>query len=401
MSKSLSCAYTVSCILSICALLACLLLLPGPDVLKGRSQPHTFLPQPTWGCEQQELPAGKFHILISSVLPSGPWMHWLPHVGMTGSHAFIYYRVQANLPHKKASFPKIKLPCQMSLFYKQLLPNKGRESAVFFYHILDFYDRLPLAIALLHDHGPLSIHSLCGPAYRRLRGYYRDLNQPDHAEPVKATSQVVTLNSGCNAVTAIWHLGWTPPDNCCMALYCSNTPQCPFQHLDSCLPRILSGYDPRQQNEAIVDGRPTGHVLLRYSDVGLEKQLQEIPSDLDLSIPVEEGYSSFLTLLAEDDRNQSWSDQEKRLDFWSCCAQFVVPRGKLLMRGKRFYQQALQIVLDNRHGRDIAKTVEWNIFEHLYPRNVSDVLPYAWYDAVDYAFINISGCPIEAHFSTF
>lgn len=28
---------------------------------------------------------------------------------------------------------------------------------------------------LVHDHGPASRHSLCGPFYRRARGYYRGL----------------------------------------------------------------------------------------------------------------------------------------------------------------------------------------------------------------------------------
>ena len=57
----------------------------------------------------------------------------------------------------------------------QLLPNKGREAAVFLHHILAHYDASPEALYLVHDHGPASRHSLCGPFYRRVRGYYRGL----------------------------------------------------------------------------------------------------------------------------------------------------------------------------------------------------------------------------------
>ncbi len=194
---------------------------------------------PIWGCEGDPLPDGGVHLVVSGVIPRGSWEQWLPHVGLTNAHAFIYFRVgkegddQAGTGGRPGlvsinplrtsvgsratqALPKVKLPCGMKLFFKLLLPNRARESAVFFSHVLQHYSNLPRAIALLHDHGPLSHHSMCGPWYRRLRGYYRGLQKGDWDSESRLTSKIVTLNGGCNAVTAVWQLGNMPADNCCM-----------------------------------------------------------------------------------------------------------------------------------------------------------------------------------------
>ena len=99
--------------------------------------------QPHWGCQKQEtLEEGQFHIVISSSTKLGSWSNWLPHVGLTGSHVFVEYRVSKGTSSEGSnSGVNLPLPCGMKLFFKHLSPNKGRESAVFFDHILEHYDR--------------------------------------------------------------------------------------------------------------------------------------------------------------------------------------------------------------------------------------------------------------------
>jgi hypothetical protein len=146
--------------------------------------------------------------------------------------------------------------------------------------------------------------------------------------------------------------------------------------------------DPRQQNAALVHGNQTDYVLLQYpkattatmlagkegssgsSDAGAA-QPPAIPLDHDPAVPNHEGYEKFEALLKSSGLVAGappMADPQKRPMLWSCCAQFVVPGSKLRTRSREFYEQALQIVIDPRNGKDMAKAVEWTIYEIMYPQ---------------------------------
>ncbi|EFJ44097.1 hypothetical protein VOLCADRAFT_95734 [Volvox carteri f. nagariensis] len=106
---------------------------------------------------------------------------WIWNLGLTGAEIWIYHRLDLNDPALTAAAAAIAAfepyPCNSSVRLQQLLPNKGREAAVYLSHIVRHYDNLPQGLVLIHDHGPASRHSLCGPFFRRVRGYYSGIRE--------------------------------------------------------------------------------------------------------------------------------------------------------------------------------------------------------------------------------
>ncbi|EFJ41610.1 hypothetical protein VOLCADRAFT_98338 [Volvox carteri f. nagariensis] len=125
-------------------------------VLSASSVPSSIpVLEPLWGCESPALPPGSFHVVVSTynadpeqVLP------WLWHLGLTNAAVFLYYRIDD--PYIQRQYHgTVKLPCSMSLNVIPLLPNKGREAAVFLHHIVTHYDNLPL----LQTNAKLNTHA--------------------------------------------------------------------------------------------------------------------------------------------------------------------------------------------------------------------------------------------------
>ncbi|GLI59849.1 hypothetical protein VaNZ11_001837 [Volvox africanus] len=141
----------------------------------------SYRPRPIWGC-QNGLPAGAFHIVIATLLPEPmALVPWIWNLGLSGAEIWIYHRMDLNDPGltaAAATFASFEpYPCDSRVRLQQLLPNKGREAAVYLSHIVRLYDNLPKCLVLVHDHGPASRHSLCGPFFRRVRGYYAGIRE--------------------------------------------------------------------------------------------------------------------------------------------------------------------------------------------------------------------------------
>lgn len=101
---------------------------------------------------------------------------WIWNLGLGGAEVWIYHRLDRSDPRlsdiQNTLHALEPFPCDMRVRLQQLLPNKGREAAVYLTHIVNHYNALPEAMVLVHDHGPAARHSLCGPFFRRVRGYY-------------------------------------------------------------------------------------------------------------------------------------------------------------------------------------------------------------------------------------
>ncbi|GIL53050.1 hypothetical protein Vafri_8742 [Volvox africanus] len=141
----------------------------------------SYRPRPIWGC-QNGLPAGAFHIVVATLLPEPmALVPWIWNLGLTGAEIWIYHRLDLNDPALTAAastFASFEpYPCDSRVRLQQLVPNKGREAAVYLSHIARLYDNLPEGLVLVHDHGPASRHSLCGPFFRRVRGYYAGIRE--------------------------------------------------------------------------------------------------------------------------------------------------------------------------------------------------------------------------------
>ncbi|KAG2446803.1 hypothetical protein HYH02_008363 [Chlamydomonas schloesseri] len=106
---------------------------------------------------------------------------WIWNLGLSGAEIWIYHRLEESDPRLVAAAATLKsfepYPCGSTVRLQQLLPNKGREAAVYLSHVVRHYDSLPQGLVLVHDHGPAARHSLCGPFFRRLRGYYAGIRE--------------------------------------------------------------------------------------------------------------------------------------------------------------------------------------------------------------------------------
>lgn len=209
--------------------------------------------------------------------PISPLLLLLPslQLGLTNIDIYIYHRLADPVASAalSASLGALRLPCNMRLIVRQLLPNLGREATVFLHHILAHYDDMPRALYFVHDHGPAARHSLCGPFYRRVRGFYRGIvadergGKPDSRAAVfqRFANRTITLSSGC---IEAWAKG------CCAMFMCSSSPGiCPWEGSTCAVPgnpsRFLHmwyNYDVRHENQIIGAGDVEASMaLLRYT----------------------------------------------------------------------------------------------------------------------------------------
>lgn len=99
---------------------------------------------PLWGCETDPLPPAAIHVIVATFNAAPEQLlPWLWHLGLTNAAVFVYYRTDD--PVVPAMYDgTVQLPCNMSLTVLPLLPNKGREAAVFLHHIVTHFNQLPL-----------------------------------------------------------------------------------------------------------------------------------------------------------------------------------------------------------------------------------------------------------------
>jgi hypothetical protein len=352
--------------------------------------------EPIWGCEAEALPAGSVHVWVSTFnAEAEQLLPWMWHLGLTGADIFAYYR------HSDASiadrFAGVQLPCSMALHVVQLSPNKGREAAVYLHHMVKYYASLPEALFMVHDHGPASRHSLCGPFYRRMRGFYRGLaqraTQPKGAL-AKFAGMAVTLSSGC---VETWARG------CCALYVCSGTRDaCPF--LPGNCTRYEDGsrqfymhagnglYDSRFENQLVGEAGATYPMaLLRYAgNVHSSSRMWNIsfeyPPD-QVRRPKEATLAALKDILARHD-----FARKKRASFKSCCGSMIVRKGQVRRWPVGLYEEMLNYSMDPTMDYEATKAVSGPGWQLWADREYSqeDLLLYM---RVDVRLKEIQGCP--------
>ena len=127
-------------------------------------------------CESPSLPPGKgMHLVVGGYRNSEPGFemnnNYLSDTGLTNAEVFWYRRINPDVPEAKDQ----KLPCGITMHERFLTPNRGRDGAAFYDHIIQVYDDPPAAIAFLHGHGAHAWHTSCDAVFGRTVYYYRDL----------------------------------------------------------------------------------------------------------------------------------------------------------------------------------------------------------------------------------
>ncbi|GFR49761.1 hypothetical protein Agub_g11923 [Astrephomene gubernaculifera] len=409
------------------------------------STPAPIAADPIWGCEAPALPPGAVHVVVSSYnAEPEQLLPWLWHLGLTNAIVYVYYRTNdTSIPAMYGSgdvsgtATALQLPCNMTLRVLPLLPNKGREAAVFLHHLVTHYQALPAALMLAHDHGPASRHSLCGPFYRRARGYYRGLwereqveagaeggRRKEHEPSVfeRFASMMVTLSSGCSES---WARG------CCATFVCSSSPQiCPFAPEDCTAsqrdPRVTEGptpgvrqtymhvdgfYDVRHENKVVVAGEASYPVaLLRYTgaahrSAGMWNISTEYPPG-EQRASREETAQLLQSLISRYRRSGkagggSGSLSRRRASprrlhhaFKSCCGSFLMRREQVLRWPVEMYGEMLAYSMDPKLDYEATKAVSgpgWYLWtDRDYDRR--DVMTYM---QVDVRLKSIQGCPSQ------
>ncbi|GLC47196.1 hypothetical protein PLESTM_002041700 [Pleodorina starrii] len=394
--------------------------------------PSSAALEPLWGCESPSLPSGALHIVVSTYnADPEQLLPWLWHLGLTNALVYIYYRIDD--PYIQRQYHgTVQLPCNMSLHVLPLLPNKGREAAAFLHHIVTHYENLPQAMLLAHDHGPASRHSLCGPFYRRARGFYRGLvEQRDRAaaeaEAAEAAagsggdgdggrkaavskrshferlaSMVVTLSSGC---VELWAKG------CCAAFMCSNSRRsCPFDASDNCTAsepskRAPGGYrhiymhqygmyDARYENQVLgPDGGARPVALLRY--VGAAHRSTDMWNISHEYPPDEQRHTKERTLELLKELLERYNFAARRKSwFKSCCASLLVRREALRRWPVELYKDLLAYSMDPAMDYEATKAVSGPAWSLWLDRDYTpqDTMTYL---RVDFALKHMKGCPAQ------
>ena len=144
-------------------------------------------------------PEHKWPIDIAAPQPMA-LVPWIWNLGLSGAEIWIYHRLEDSDPRLATAAATLKsfepYPCGSTVRLQQLLPNKGREAAVYLSHVVRHYDTLPQGLVLVHDHGPAARHSLCGPFFRRLRGYYAGIREQAAAGWGNGTAALAVAGGG-------------------------------------------------------------------------------------------------------------------------------------------------------------------------------------------------------------
>ena len=125
-------------------------------------------------CIHPSLASGKFHVVIAAHKRAEWSSHYVWLSALTNSTYFIYCREKLCTPLRSGQGF-----CNVQWEERLLLPNVGRDAAVFFHYALSVYDNPPSALAFLHGHVAKSRHNSCGSVYGRLHSYYNGIAGAD------------------------------------------------------------------------------------------------------------------------------------------------------------------------------------------------------------------------------
>lgn len=230
-------------------------------------------------CESPALPAGQFHIILVGHEEKTCFTHYLWEMGATNARVFVYRRVVSERPLKKWNGP-----CGMEIEERLLLPNYGKDLSAFHSYVVEHYQNPPLAVALIHAHGPHGYHNDCEGIVGRVRFSYRGLASPAGlTDAAEFSTHMVTLTK--------------------------------------------VGEEPFDGGLNFLRGHQTNGV----SD--LSRKLHEsgqLPEDeqrvIDSCMPIFD----------------KWSVNTTADAFWSCCASFVLPWDRIRRYPKGFYREAYE-----------------------------------------------------------
>ena len=132
-------------------------------------------------CIHPSLSMGEMHVVIAAHRKTQWSDHYVWFSGLTNASFYIYCRQKECLPLRTED----KF-CNVKASERLLLPNVGRDSAVFFDYALSVYDNPPSVVAFLHDHIANSRHSSCESVFGRLRSYYQGITgvEPRHFQNI-------------------------------------------------------------------------------------------------------------------------------------------------------------------------------------------------------------------------
>lgn len=257
-------------------------------------------------CESPALPADQFHIIIVGYEEKTCFAHYLWDMGTTNARIFVYRRVSPERPLRQWHGP-----CGMEIKERLILPNYGKDLSAFHSYVLEHYESPPLAVALIHAHGPHAYHSDCEGIVGRVRFAYRGLVSPAGLrDAAEFSNHMVTLT------------------------------------------RVGGQQDSHpMRNELPFLQNRQSRPLSRHtrSLLGEDAHEQQV---IDSCLPIYQKWGINLTADA----------------FWSCCASFVLPWDRILRFPQGFYRDAYEHSLQEKWdvyftSRHCWEFVVWKWYE--------------------------------------
>ena len=149
-------------------------------------------------CESPSLPHGSLHLVVAGYEEKNCFTDWLWSLGLTNARVFVYRRLSPERPLSRWAGP-----CGMTVEEKLVLPNYGKEAAIFHDYVLEHYNNPPSSVIFLHGHGPHAYHTDAETVLGRSRLFYRSMVVPsgDNAE---FAHHMISLTRFSKADDPIW-----------------------------------------------------------------------------------------------------------------------------------------------------------------------------------------------------
>mmetsp|Transcript_37020 Transcript_37020/g.45263 ORF Transcript_37020/g.45263 Transcript_37020/m.45263 type:complete len:452 (-) Transcript_37020:213-1568(-) len=309
-------------------------------------------------CESPSLPASKgMHIIVGGYRRDEPGfgmkLNYLSDIGVTNADVYWYRRINPEVPEAEDQ----KLPCGITMHERFLSPNRGRDGAAFYDHILRVYDDPPEAVVFLHGHGAKSWHTSCDAIFGRMIYYYRDAaasleeakkaggsnaSSPSIATEKRVSNHIMTLTSSSRGTKHYQHK-WFGQSAWKVQLQI-DTPEIPISSPPLYFPSYLSPVYYSSTN------KPCRDLLNRWRHI--------IPS--------------------HSRRNPYMST--------SCCASFILPGRRIRRFPRKLYEELLGILTDEANddlgvGRFCFEYIVFDLFHDDGLFEFRDVIKF--YDEAD------------------
>eukprot|EP00891_Asterochloris_glomerata_P003624 jgi/Astpho2/3624/Aster-x1160 len=315
-------------------------------------------------CLEPSLVKGYFHIVIAGYRYDTCFDTWLWDLGTTNADVTLYRRMQPDLPERSWAGP-----CGMSVMERLLVPNHGKDGAVFYDFILEHYDNMPSYIMFVHGHGPSgrrAWHTSCESTISRTRLYYSLLATPVLGFKDGETELVhrgITLSSQRNGSERCW------PGNKTSCFPASATGLIGAGRITS----VPVGINEEGQDLVphVVHQRPmqtSSREAGAFSTRGLLlSDIRDLPAEHQVSAQEENTRATTLCDSIFYKYNVMRITVNWHSGFHSCCASFVAPTANLLRLPKLFFKDMrdIALALDNEFitTRDCFEFKIWRLFD--------------------------------------